>query len=473
MERTRKRSIAKAAVVLGAIPILLWAYEYGPNPGYVGIPSENGGQTCANAGCHTGTANSPSNHGSVAVNFPNGMTYTPGVAQQLSVTIQDPATTQLAYGFQLTARLASDASTMAGSFAYLDNYTLLMCSQPGLQYFEGLCNTPGIQGCSLSGTTCPSTMTLQYIEHSYTGYVNSLQPPHNGSYTYNFNWTPPSTDVGNITIYVAGNAGVGGAPNVMGDHIYTNKYTLSPATGTTIGTITAVSNNASGQTGIVPEGWVSIYGSDFTSPGFTDNWSNAIVNGKLPESLDGVSVSMGGKPAYIYYISPTQINVQAPDAGVGPMSVTVTNGAGTSGTFTATSYQVQPALYQYAPTKYAIATRYPDNAYIGNPSSINGTVSAKPGDVLILWCTGLGPVNPAVPAGVVPNVTAPAVATSVSVTVGTVAVQPIYAVLSAYAGLYQVAVQLPTSLPTGDVPIQVNQGSSQSAANVFLNVAGQ
>ncbi len=471
MERTRKRSIAKAAVVLGAIPILLWALEYGPEPGYVGIPSEHGGQTCANAGCHTGTANSFK--GSVNVTFPNGMTYAPGVTQQLSVTIQDPATTQLAYGFQLTARLASNPSTMAGSFAYIDNYTLLMCSESNLQIIQGRCNSQQ-NGCGLVGPpTCPSNYTLQYIEHSDLGYMNSLQPPHNGSYTYNFNWTPPSTDVGNITIYVAGNAGVGGAPNVMGDHIYTNKYTLTPATGTTIGTITAVSNNASGQTGIVPEGWVSIYGSDFTSPGFTDNWSNAIVNGKLPASLDGVSVSMGGKPAYIYYISPTQINVQAPDAGVGPMSVTVTNGAGTSGTFTATSYQVQPALYQYAPTKYAIATRYPDNAYIGNPSSINGTVSAKPGDVLILWCTGLGPVNPAVPAGIVPNATAPAVTTSVSVTVGTVVVQPIYAVLSAYAGLYQVAIQLPTSLPTGDVPIQVNQGSSQSAANVFLSVAGQ
>ncbi len=247
------------------------------------------------------------------------MTYTPGVTQQLSVTIQDPATSQQAYGFQLTARLASDASTMAGSFAYLDNYTLLMCSQPNLQNFRGLCNTPGIQGCSLSGTTCPSTMTLQYIEHSYTGYLNSLQPPHNGSYTYNFNWTPPATDVGNVTIYVAGNAGVGGAPNVMGDHIYTNKYTLTPATGTTIGIdYAAFPTTRVGRPEVVPEGWVSIYGSDFTSPGFTDNWSNAIVNGRLPASLDGVSVSMGGKPAYIYYISPTQINVQAPDGGAGP-----------------------------------------------------------------------------------------------------------------------------------------------------------
>jgi hypothetical protein len=94
MTRQRKIVFAKTAVVIGALPVLLWAYEYGPLPGYCGVPNENGGATCATVGCHTGTANDPNNKGSVVVNFPNGMTYTPGVTQQLSVTITDPATTQ-------------------------------------------------------------------------------------------------------------------------------------------------------------------------------------------------------------------------------------------------------------------------------------------------------------------------------------------------------------------------------------------
>ena len=348
MERTRKRSIAKAAVVLGAIPILLWAYEYGPNPGYVGIPSENGGQTCANAGCHTGTANSPSNHGSVTVNFPNGMTYTPGVAQQLSVTIQDPATTQQAYGFELTARLASNASNMAGSFAYLDSNTQLMCSQTNLQVFEAVCNAAAVsKGCPAASSTptCPSGMTLQYIEHSYAGYVNSLQPPHNGSYTYNFNWTPPTTDVGNVTIYVAGNAGVGGAPTCDGDHIYTNKYTLTPSAGGPLPAINSagVVNGASFQPGVVPNSWITIQGTDFTST--TDTWANAISGGKLPTVLDGVGVKVGGQDAYVYYISPTQINVLAPNVGTGSMSVTVSNANGISTAATATSTTVAPAFF--------------------------------------------------------------------------------------------------------------------------------
>ena len=106
-------------MVMGTLPVLLWAYEYGPDPGYAGVPNENGGAsgaTCATSGCHTGTANDPSNKGSVVVNFPNGMTYTPGVAQTLSVTITDP--TEKAAGFELTARQASSTSTMAGDFAH-------------------------------------------------------------------------------------------------------------------------------------------------------------------------------------------------------------------------------------------------------------------------------------------------------------------------------------------------------------------
>jgi hypothetical protein len=141
MERKRKLTVAKAVVVVAAIPILLWAYEYGPNPGYVGIPSENGGATCATSGCHTGTANNPANKGSVSVTFPSGTTYVPGVLQHLTVTIADPAPTQGAWGFQLTARLASTPATMEGTFTPLDANTQIMCSQTNLQIYHAYCLT--------------------------------------------------------------------------------------------------------------------------------------------------------------------------------------------------------------------------------------------------------------------------------------------------------------------------------------------
>jgi len=45
------------------------------------------------------------------------------------------------------------------------------------------------------------------------------------------------------------------------------------------------------------------------------------VNNQLPTNLDSISATVNGKPAYLYYISPTQINILTPpDAMSGPRS---------------------------------------------------------------------------------------------------------------------------------------------------------
>ena len=55
----------------------------------------------------------------------------------------------------------------------------------------------------------------------------------------------------------------------------------------------------------------------------TDTWANSIVNGKLPSTLDGVTATIGGKPAYLFYISSSQINLVAPDIPAGATQVVV------------------------------------------------------------------------------------------------------------------------------------------------------
>src|SRR5438045_469377 len=137
MERKAKIRAAKCAVILAAVPFLIHAYEYGPDAGAAGVPRENG--SCNQLGCHTGTAvNAPG--GSVSVTFPNGMTYAPGVTQHLVVTIDDSK--QRKWGFELTARLASDSSQMAGTFSPTDRFTYLICSTADLirqQNFNTAC----------------------------------------------------------------------------------------------------------------------------------------------------------------------------------------------------------------------------------------------------------------------------------------------------------------------------------------------
>jgi uncharacterized protein (TIGR03437 family) len=77
----------------------------------------------------------------------------------------------------------------------------------------------------------------------------------------------------------------------------------------------------------------------------------------LPTTLVGVSVSVGGAPAYVYYVSATQINAVAPNVGAGPVSVTVTNPSGTAPAMTATAQAEQPEFFQFG--TYAVATRQP------------------------------------------------------------------------------------------------------------------
>lgn len=451
----RNLRLSKAAVLAATLPVLLWAYEYGPDPGFAGVPGENGGATCATSGCHTGTVNSSS--GSVTINLPNGLTYTPGVTQQLSVTIADPA--QRAWGFELTARVAGSNSTMAGSFASADNKTQVLCSTANLRQAQALPYTAS------GSQTCSSTFPLAYIEHSLAGYSSSRGVT--GSYTFNFNWTPPATNVGNITLFVAGNAANGNGSE-SGDHIYSKSYTLAPASPTTPA-ITGVVNGGSFQTGISPNSWITIQGTNLSTS--TGTWDNSISNGALPTSLDDVHVSVDGQPAYIAYVSPGQINAIAPNAGTGSVSVTVTNSNGTSTAATAVSQAEQPAFFQWG--NYAVASRADYSLAVQNGTFANlTTVPAKPGDVIILWGTGFGPTTPAAPTGVeVPTTSTYYTANDVTVTVGGVPATVYGSALApGYAGLYQIAIQIPPSLSNGDYPVVASIAGAQSSQATMITV---
>ena len=203
MQRNRKLLLIKGAVCLG-LPALAWGFLTGPDAGYSGAPNDLGDCTS----CHLGKVNS--HPGSVSVAFSAGLHYLPGVTQHLMVTIADP--TQRAWGFQLTARTANDTTIQAGALAPTDANTQLMCSSVNFSQQR-------------STAVCPDTLALGYIEHTFAGYQASLGQT--GSFTYQFDWTPPATDIGNVVVYVAGNAANGDGTS-SGDHIYTAGYTLTP-----------------------------------------------------------------------------------------------------------------------------------------------------------------------------------------------------------------------------------------------------
>ncbi len=234
--------------------------------------------------------------------------------------------------------------------------------------------------------------------------------------------------------------------------------------------ITSVVNAAGFQPGIVANSWVTIKGTNLAST--TDDWSHSIINGALPTSLDGVSVTMGGKPAYIYYISAGQLNVLAPDVSPGPLTVTVTTAGGTSAPISTTAAAFDPAFFAW-PGNQAVATRT-DYSFAVKPGTFAGTttVAAKPGDVIILWATGFGPTNPVAPLGVAtpgsgtyPTASAPTIKVN-----NTPALVYGAALAPGSAGLYQIAIQVPSNLADGDWPIQASIGSASSPAGTILSV---
>jgi uncharacterized protein (TIGR03437 family) len=160
--------------------------------------------------------------------------------------------------------------------------------------------------------------------------------------------------------------------------------------------VNAAVNGTSNQPAIAAGGFVSIYGTGFGDT--SRSWTSSDFSGdNLPLSLDGVSVTINGKPAYVQYIGPTQINAIAPDDDtIGPVPVQVTTPLGASYTGTVLKQKASPGLftYQSGTTIYAAAIHV-DGTLVGpiGPSSR----PAVPGEVIEIYATGFGATTPALP----------------------------------------------------------------------------
>ncbi len=235
--------------------------------------------------------------------------------------------------------------------------------------------------------------------------------------------------------------------------------------------ITSVVNGASFKTGVTANALATIQGTNLAS--VTDNWNAALANGQLPTSLDGVTVLFSGKPAYLTYISPTQINLLVPDIAAGGVSVVVTNnGITPTGLFNTPSSLNGPAFFLW-PGNQAVATRQ-DYSYAAKSGTFAGltTIAATPGDILILWGTGFGPTTPATPVGIpIPGDTTFLASNAPTITVNNVQAAFYGAALApGYAGLYQVAIQVPAPLADGDWPIIATVAGVSSPTGVVLSV---
>lgn len=225
--------------------------------------------------------------------------------------------------------------------------------------------------------------------------------------------------------------------------------------------ISGVANAAGFQTGIASGTWLSIFGANLSQSAYSWQGSD-FVNGALPTSLKGVSVTVNGVPAYVAYISPGQINVLAPDdPHTGTVQVQVTVAQQSSNSMSAPKSVFAPAFFTFGGGVY-VAALHADYS----PVTATG-VPAKPGETILLYGTGFGPTDPALPTGQLVNAPAP-LANAVQISIGGVAANAVFAGLVG-PGLYQFNVTVP-NLPSGDAAVIARIGGLSTQTGVSLTI---
>jgi uncharacterized protein (TIGR03437 family) len=233
--------------------------------------------------------------------------------------------------------------------------------------------------------------------------------------------------------------------------------------------ISQVSNAEGGNAIIAPNTWVEIAGAGLAPAGDSRNWqSSDFVNAELPTQLDGVSVTVNGKSAYVSYISPTQVNILTPpDAMSGPVQVVVTNNQTAGPAFTAQSQAISPSFFVFNGGPYIVAT-HAGGALIG-PTTLYPklTTPAKPSEVVVLYANGFGPTSTPVVSGSM--VQSGSLSPLPVVTIGGVNAMVQFAGLVA-PGEFQFNVVVPPNTPAGDQPIVATYGSASTQAGTLITV---
>ena len=220
--------------------------------------------------------------------------------------------------------------------------------------------------------------------------------------------------------------------------------------------------------------YVELYGTNLSTT--TRTWAGSDFNGpNAPTTLDGVSVTVNNKPAFVYYVSPGQININTPeDTATGPVLIQVHNAAGFSNTGSANRARLSPTLqsvpaFNIGGKAYVVAQTPDFKSFIGKPGMIQGVpfVAAKPGDTVLIYALGCGPTNPATQAGVVAAQNSP-LSSPYQLKIGGVPATVNFGGLVAGSiGLYQFNVVVP-SVASGDQTIELIVDSVPNAQTLYI-----
>ncbi len=224
-----------------------------------------------------------------------------------------------------------------------------------------------------------------------------------------------------------------------------------------------VVNGASFTGSVAPGTIFTIFGTDLA-------WSaQGREANDVSVGLGGVHVFLRDIAAFVFYVSPGQVNALIPNTTrPGKVEVRVLRDGAAGPTATIEVQQYAPALFEYD-RETAIALRYPD----WQPATRE--YPARPGEIVSLFATGLGPLTHALDEYEIPSTANPIKARNeFRVLLNGIALNDNlieYAGCApGYIGLYQVNVRLPERLDP-DPELRIGIAGTLSRPGLRLRTA--
>ncbi len=230
---------------------------------------------------------------------------------------------------------------------------------------------------------------------------------------------------------------------------------------------------------IAPATWIEIYGVNLANVQ-SQTWAGGDFNGaQAPTSLGGTSVTVGGKAAFVDFVSPGQVNVQVPSGLTpGQQPVVVTTFGGSSLPYSVTLNATQPGIlappqFKLSAGQYAVALFPNGTTFVLPPGLVSGAVAtarAKPGDTITLYGVGFGPVTPDISAGLI--VQQSATLRDFTASIGGVPATVQYAgLVQGFLGLYQFNAVVPQIPPPNDAaPVTFTVGGKAGTQSLILPI---
>ena len=228
--------------------------------------------------------------------------------------------------------------------------------------------------------------------------------------------------------------------------------------------------NAEGETPVIaPNTWVEIKGAGLSLTGNSRPWqSSDFGNNSMPTQLGAISVTVNGKPAYVYYISPSQVNILTPpDPMSGPVQVKVSNNGTVSASFSAQAQPLSPSFFVFGGGPYVAGT-HADGTLLAPATLYPGATPAKPGDTIVLYANGFGTTSTPVVSGSIMQ--SGALSPLPVIKIGGVAATVIFAGLNITPGEFQFNVIVPPNTPDGDQPITAAYNGLSTQAGTLITV---